>query len=143
MEYWISVDENREGPFTREQLLLKRLPADTLVWHDGMTQWEYAVKLPELVGMFTPYEIEKAGIAPVPPPLCPPTYLVWSILSMLCCCQILGIVAIIYGVKTKTLFDRGKCEEAEKYSERTALWLILSFVIGLVMMPIQMMISLL
>ncbi len=142
MKYWISVDGNREGPYSREQLLLKQLPADTLVWRDGMEQWLPAAQLPELVGMFTPFDLEKAGVRPYPPRLSPPTYLVWAILSTLCCCQIFGIVAIIYSIRVKTKFDEGDYDCAEKYSERAALWVILSFVIGLVLMPLQIMLSL-
>ena len=143
MEYWISINGEKEGPYTREQVLLKTIPPDTLVWHEGLTHWIQAAQLPELVSMFTPFEMRKAGVSPVPPPQCPPTYLVWAILSTLCCCQIFGIIAIIYAANVKTKYDRGDIDQAKKYSERAALWVILSFVVGLASIPLQIVFALL
>lgn len=73
-----------------------------------------------------------------PPFECPPTYLVWAILSTLCCCQLFGIIAIIYAANVKTKYNRGDYEGAVKTSERAALWVILSFVTGLATIPLQM-----
>lgn len=67
---------------------------------------------------------------------CPPTYLVWAVLSTLCCCFPLGVVAIIYGSNVQSKFYSGDYEGAVKYSERAALWVILSFVIGLTLTPL-------
>lgn len=68
---------------------------------------------------------------------CPPSYLVWAILSTFCCCQIFGIIAIIYAAKVQPKFNSGDYEGAVKYSERAALWIILSFVCGLALSPLQ------
>lgn len=76
------------------------------------------------------------------PVTCPPTYLVWAILSTLCCCLPCGIAAIIYASGVKTKFNGGDIEGAMKYSERAALWVILSFVLGLISLPFQMIFSL-
>lgn len=76
------------------------------------------------------------------PVTCPPTYLVWAILSTLCCCLPCGIAAIIYASNVKTKFNGGDIEGAMKYSERAALWVILSFVLGLISLPFQMIFSL-
>lgn len=73
-----------------------------------------------------------------PPIECPPTYLVWAILSTLCCCQLFGIIAIIYAANVKSKYNRGDYEGAVKTSEKAALWVILSFVIGLATIPLQM-----
>jgi hypothetical protein len=137
MEYWISVEGSREGPYTREQLLLMRIPANALVWREGMNQWLPAAQMEELVGLFTPYELQQSGVNPIPPRKSPPTYLVWAILSTFCCCLIPGIIAISYALGVKSKFDSGDYEGADKYSERAALWVILSFVLGLLMMPLQ------
>lgn len=72
---------------------------------------------------------------------CPPTYLVWAILTTLCCCQLFGIIAIVYAANVKSKYDRGDFEGAAKYSERAALWVILAFVIGLATMPLQSLLS--
>lgn len=68
---------------------------------------------------------------------CPPSYLVWAILSTFCCCQFFGIIAIIYAAKVQPKFNSGDYEGAAKYSERAALWIILSFVCGLALSPLQ------
>ena len=68
---------------------------------------------------------------------CPPSYLVWAILSTFCCCQVFGIIAIIYAAKVQPKFNSGDYEGAAKYSERAALWIILSFVCGLALSPLQ------
>lgn len=68
---------------------------------------------------------------------CPPSYLVWAILSTFCCCQVFGIIAIIYAAKVQPKFNSGDYEGAVKYSERAALWIILSFVCGLALSPLQ------
>ena len=68
---------------------------------------------------------------------CPPSYLVWAILSTFCCCQLFGIIAIIYAAKVQPKFNSGDYEGAAKYSERAALWIILSFVCGLALSPLQ------
>ena len=78
-----------------------------------------------------------------PMPECPPSYLVWAILSTLCCCQIFGIIAIFFAANVKPKYNRGDYEGAKKNSERAALWVILSFVIGLVTIPLQMVINML
>lgn len=66
---------------------------------------------------------------------CPPTYLVWGIVSTLLCCQIFGIISIVYGAQVSSKYHQGDIEGAKKYSERAALWSILSIVVGVVTMP--------
>lgn len=75
------------------------------------------------------------------PAKCPPTYLVWAILSTLCCCLPFGIAAIVYASNVKTKFNGGDIEGAMKYSERAALWVIISFVAGLISIPFQIIFS--
>ena len=96
----------------------------------------------------TPYDspqqpYSEAPASSEPMPECPPSYLVWAILSTLCCCQIFGIIAIIYAANVKPKYNRGDFDGAKKNSERAALWVILSFVIGLATIPLQMVINML
>lgn len=84
---------------------------------------------------------QSMGMPPHPDVKCPPTYLVWAILTTLCCCQPFGVVAIIYAVNVKSKYDRGDVEGAKKNSERAALWVILAFVVGLVTLPLQSLLS--
>ena len=66
---------------------------------------------------------------------CPPTNMVWAILTTLLCCQVLGIIAIIYAAQVSSRYYAGDIECAKKYSERAAIWCIASIVCGLIYMP--------
>jgi hypothetical protein len=48
MEYWIIVDNRHAGPYSARQLLDAGLTADTLVWHEGLTDWTRAADVAEL-----------------------------------------------------------------------------------------------
>lgn len=96
-----------------------------------------------------PYRPEAyTGGAPLPPPPAPSapskpmppkpnTYLVWSILSVILCCMIPGIVAIIYSAKVTSRYEQGDYEGSMQASESAELWLIITIVCGLVSLPFQ------
>lgn len=60
----------------------------------------------------------------------PPTYLVWSVIMTILCCTIPGIVAIIYSAKVSSKFYEGDFDGAHRASERAEIWIIISFVLG-------------
>ncbi len=66
---------------------------------------------------------------------CPPTYLIWSILLTICCCNPLGIVPIITGAQVNSRFNNMDFEGAKRASDITEWWVIICFVIGLMMLP--------
>lgn len=65
-------------------------------------------------------------------PPCPPTNLAWAIIVTVLCCQLFGIVAIVYAAQVRSKYDMGQYDKAEKYSERAALWCQLAIALGLV-----------
>ncbi len=71
-------------------------------------------------------------------PPCPPTYLVWAIITTVCCCTPLGIVAIIYAANIKNAYYRGDYMKAVRNSNRAQAWIIAAIVLGLIYIPIQM-----
>ena len=71
----------------------------------------------------------------VPNEQCPPTNLVWAILSTILCCIPLGIVAIIYSVKVSQKYQQGDIEGAKHYSEVSAWWCIGTIIGGIVLSP--------
>lgn len=62
----------------------------------------------------------------------PESYLVWSILSTICCCLPFGIVAIVYSAQVNSNYQAGLYNEAVKSSVNARTWVIASFVTGLV-----------
>ena len=64
-----------------------------------------------------------------------PTYLVWSILVLVLCCQITGIVALVYSALTSSNNSNGNYDQARRYSENAQLWIMISIAIGLITAP--------
>ena len=60
----------------------------------------------------------------------PPTYLVWSIVMTILCCTVPGIVAIIYSAQVSSKFYQGDIQGAQRASQRAEIWIIVSFVVG-------------
>lgn len=170
MQYWIIINKERRGPVSREQLrLFPEFGLETPVWRQGLADWTTAGQLPEAAEIFgsmatgpgpapQPAQpqvvyVQGPGPAPAPAPAkpggdgerpeMPPTYLVWAILSTLCCCLVTGIVAIIYSSKVAPLYNRGDFEGARKASERAGWWVIITFVTGLIWTPFYTLYSLL
>ena len=143
MRYWIVENEERIGPMSAEELLARNVTDETLVWHEGLTDWTPLGLIDELSSKLAaaksaqnianqdgsmPQQRATATESPVANttkeenrPPCPPSNLVWAVISLLCCCFPLSVIAII-----------------KKASERAAWWTILSIVIGLVAQPFVM-----
>ncbi|MDE7346410.1 MAG: CD225/dispanin family protein [Muribaculaceae bacterium] len=62
----------------------------------------------------------------------PPTFLVWSVIMTILCCTIPGIVAIIYSAKVSSRFYEGDMEGARRASRNAEIWIIISFVLGVI-----------
>ena len=62
----------------------------------------------------------------------PPTYLVWSVIMTILCCTIPGIVAIIFSAKVSSKFYEGDLEAARRASRNAEIWIIISFVLGVI-----------
>lgn len=62
----------------------------------------------------------------------PKSYLGWAIVSTICCCLPLGIVAIIFATQVNSKWIAHDYAGAYKASQRAQLWTILAIVLGLV-----------
>jgi TM2 domain-containing membrane protein YozV len=51
-QYYMAVGNTHQGPFPREDLLAHGLRPETIVWTEGMTQWQQADSIPELASLF-------------------------------------------------------------------------------------------
>lgn len=68
------------------------------------------------------------------PPM-PNNYLILAILATICCCIPSGIVAIFYAAKVSPAYYRGDYMAALDASSKAQLWVIISFVAGLIWAP--------
>ncbi|MDE6377525.1 MAG: CD225/dispanin family protein [Duncaniella sp.] len=146
---------------------------DTPVWREGLPDWTTAGELADTAHLFSihgrqsyvqgnspsspgapaPYQAgydrqpSYAPGSPLPdmgaPGMMPPTYLVWAVISTLCCCLPTGIVAIIYASKVSPLWQRGDYAGSKNASEKAGWWVIISFVLGFIWAPFSMLWSLL
>lgn len=78
-------------------------------------------------GYANQYDAERRDIPP-----CPPNYLPWAIGVTLCCCMILGVIAIIYSTKVNSLYSQGRYDEAYQASRTTKNLIIWGVVAGLI-----------
>lgn len=60
----------------------------------------------------------------------PPTWLVWSVIMTVFCCTIPGIVAIIFSSQVSSRYGMGDIEGAKRASRNAEIWIIVSFVLG-------------
>ena len=62
----------------------------------------------------------------------PPTYMLWAILSTICCCFPAGIVALFFSMSVSSRYYAGDIERAQRNSRMTEIWIIVSVVLGLI-----------
>ena len=72
---------------------------------------------------------------------CPPSNLVWAIISTLLCCLPAGIVAIVYALKVMNKYRDGDIEGAKRASETGAWWCIAAIVLGILALPFSLIMS--
>jgi len=68
MNYFLADGSVQKGPFPVEQLIAQGLKRDTLVWREGMPQWQRAETVPDLAVLFTGYQQTQQYVPPPPPP---------------------------------------------------------------------------
>lgn len=77
----------------------------------------------------SPSPARRVGDAPSEP--MPPTHLIWAILATVVCCLVPGVVAIIFSSQVSTRYFSGDVEGARRASRNAEIWIIVSFVLGL------------
>ncbi|MCM1310039.1 MAG: CD225/dispanin family protein [Bacteroides sp.] len=68
----------------------------------------------------------------------PKSYMGWNIVMLLCCCMPAAVVGMIFSSQVNRKWMQGDAEGAMKASEYAQWCIILSFVLGLVAWPFQM-----
>ena len=137
MKYYMHTGGQQLGPFEESELLSHGLTASTMVWREGMPDWEAASQVPELSHLLPPSQQPPSyqpqpGYGPQQPygarPPMPDTYLVWAILATLLCCMPFGIVSIVKASQVSTLYYQGNYAEACAASRAARNWAIASAV---------------
>lgn len=165
-KYWIIVDGKPQGPFSADDLRLRRdFTTELPVWTTGMADWTTVDQVEELRELVeNPEQGSGAETAPQQQaetaprqkaggwvatetaaveqgePM-PSSYLGWNIAMTLCCCLPFGVAGIFFSSMVSQKWYRGDFEGAKKASERAAWCLILSIVLGLVCWPFQMLVQ--
>lgn len=148
MQYWINHNGVQSGPVDIDDLKAMGLTSAAYVWHEGLSDWVKITQLPELQGLYDmveeplqPATQQAAPVQPVQPQPettepCPPTNLVWAIITTVLCCIPSGIVAIIYALKVSNKYREGDIEGAKRASETGAWWCIATIILGILSMPL-------
>jgi|GEM_PF-2732696 len=63
MQYYIIVNSQPQGPFELNELPSKGLTPDTMIWHEGMAEWQPVSAVPEVMALLS----ANAGTANVQP----------------------------------------------------------------------------
>lgn len=88
---------------------------------------------PPFGNQYPPYEQPPfAAQQPVELEKMPSTYLVWSILSLVFCCSIAGIVAVVFSTMVSSRFYAHDYAGSRRASRNAQIWIIISIVLGVV-----------
>lgn len=136
-QYYYTDGKERYGPFSLEQLRERNLTSETLVWKEGMSDWQPAKNLSDLNSLFFSTETFQPPISipytPPPPGVAPKNWLVESIIVTILCCLPLGIVAIINATKVETLWNTGQHDAALKASQEAGKWVKIGLISAVVL----------
>lgn len=62
----------------------------------------------------------------------PSTWLVWSVVCTVLCCTLPGIIAILQSARVSSRYYAGDIEGAQRASRNAEIWIIISFVLGVI-----------
>lgn len=71
-------------------------------------------------------------------PPCPSNNLVWAILATVFCCQITGIIAIIFAAQVNSKYYSDGYKQAKRYSDMAGVWCIISIILAILSYSIFM-----
>lgn len=156
MKKYHYFDGNEQhGPFTIEELKSFRITKETLVWYDGLADWQPAGSVNELEVLFgaAPIKKEPAKTAiqeamqeksePVMQkrqeetnvsgrPEKPKNWIVEAVIVTILCCSPLALVSIFFGSRVNPRYERGDYEGAASASKTAKLLVFVSLALGII-----------
>ena len=96
--------------------------------NSGILELGQSIGTPPSTGTHAPYM--HPATATEEQPVMPKTYMLWAILSLILCCLPAGIVAVIMSSRVSAKFYEGDYEGARRASRNAEIWIIISFVLG-------------
>lgn len=150
--FYIDLEGQQKGTFTLEDLKNEPLRRDTMVWTQGMPEWQRAYDVVELQALFDmSATADKQYNQTVPPqqtayhqtaehgiPVMPKSWMVESILVtilpfVLCgnLFSLIGIAAIVNASKVESLFNNGFYAQSVEASNNAARWTKITFWIAI------------
>ncbi len=136
MEYWAIINNVQVGPMSPANIARMGLTPDTMVWCNGMSQWTKARYVPDFAPYMPPAYAPGAEPAARQEQPCPPNYIVWSVISILLCCQVTGAFALIYSILVEYRYSNGNIDGAWSASRSAKTWNIVSIVLILIWLPL-------
>jgi hypothetical protein len=73
----------------------------------------------------------------------PPNYLVFAILTTIFCCQILGIVSIVFAAQVNSRWNSGDIQGALDASKNAKLWAWIAFGSGFIIVIVTVILAML
>lgn len=152
--FYIDSQGVQKGTFTLEDLRNEPVRRDTMVWTQGMPEWQRAydvVELQPLFDMSTNAQKQFSEMTPPPQvaaqsiPAVPKSWMVESILVtilpfVLCgnVLSLIGIAAIVNASKVESLFNSGLYAQSTEASNNAARWtkITLWIAIGAILLAI-------
>lgn len=146
-KYYYADGDNHYGPYSIEELKKFRIFPETLVWHEGLSDWMPASQVQELNHLIIYNQSSTQKSQPFNPPqkqvhqqgtinqsqphstrnvantsAPPKNGLVPAILVTLFCCMPFGIMAIVHATKVDPLYKSGDIAGAEEAAKNAAKW---------------------
>ena len=134
--YGVNVNVSTPAPEPAPAPAVPTEPVEADASLEPVAQQEEAVQRQPYQSQPQMQQPQYTGEQPAATEPCPPTNLVWAIISTVLCCIPPGIVAIIYATKVSNKYRAGDIEGAKRASEVGAWWCIAAIILGIICQPI-------
>lgn len=152
--YIDKATNQQQGPFNIDELKMKNITPDTMIWFSGLPNWLEAGKIPALSFLFNSTQAQASTQQQSVPnnaaqqprmyqsnvygnygapirnnemeirPM-PKSWLIESVLVTVFCSLIFGIIAIVYASKVESAYYAGDYETSLNSSKKAKMWLLI------------------